>query len=266
MADLNLTVLEVINHVLNKHPELAPKIEELAVIAQGKNQQDLHDFREWQQFRNLSNKEIFEKIYAEGHWGKSTDPSDKFYSGSGSRTEDIVSIYIDTISKFLSSLDHKPDVVDLGCGDFFIGSKIRPLCNKYIACDIVDSLIAFNKEKFSDINVDFRTLDFINDALPQAEIVFIRQALQHLSNQDIIKLIPKLINHYHYLILTEHLPLNENYTPNIDKPTGKETRIVKNSGVDLIKPPFNLPILESTKLCEIEISSGRVTTILYRLN
>ena len=50
---------------------------------------------------------------------------------------------------FLLSLPKKPDVVDLGCGDFVIGSKLRKFCNKYIAVDIVDELINFNKKKIS---------------------------------------------------------------------------------------------------------------------
>ena len=49
---------------------------------------------------------------------------------------------------------------------------------------------------------------------------------------------------YKYLVITEHLPdlvyKVENFLPNIDKVTGPDTRIDKNSGVILTKPPFNL--------------------------
>ena len=36
-------------------------------------------------------------------------------------------------------------VVDLGCGDFTVGSKIRPLCGAYVACDVAAPVIAWNQ-------------------------------------------------------------------------------------------------------------------------
>ena len=84
----------------------------------------------------------------------------------------------------------------MGCGDFVVGSKIRSLCNQYIACDIVAPLIEYNKKKYQPLNVDFRTLNLISDNLPSADVVFIRQVLQHLSNIEIKNIIPKLAQNF----------------------------------------------------------------------
>src|SRR5665213_1003794 len=92
-------------------------------------------------YKALTAKEVFTRIYKERAWGKSNDPSDKYYSGSGSRKRDVVEAYIKSIDQFLHSFATKPDVVDLGCGDFSVGSQVRALCANYIACDIVEPLI-----------------------------------------------------------------------------------------------------------------------------
>jgi hypothetical protein len=80
--------------------------------------------------------------------------------------------------------------VDLGCGDFNVGSQLRPYCSEYVACDIVQSLIERNKLKFADRGVEFRALDMASDPLPAGDVVFIRQVLQHMSNAQILALLP----------------------------------------------------------------------------
>ena len=87
------------------------------------------------------------------------------------------------LSNFLNTFPNKPNVIDLGCGDFVIGSKLRSACGKYIAVDIFDDLINYNKVKYSDLQVDFKTLDITKDELPEADICFLRTVLQHLSNE-----------------------------------------------------------------------------------
>jgi len=216
--------------------------------------------------KNSSTQEIFSEIYRKGLWGNSEDPEQRYYSGSGSHDENLTSVYLGNIEMLLRSLPNKPDVVDLGCGDFSIGSKIRQYCNTYIACDIVPELIEYNKRKYGDLNVDFRTLNLITDPLPTGDIVFIRQVLQHLSNEQIGELVPKLPTNYKYLILTEHLPKSTGFAPNINKPTGPDIRVEYNSGIVLTKPPFNLRVLNEKLVCEAKVCNSRICTTLYQLN
>jgi|OM-RGC.v1.008900683 hypothetical protein len=211
-------------------------------------------------------QEIFSEIYEKYLWGKSENPEHGYYSGAGSHDKNITTVYLDNVGVFLKSLPTKPNVVDLGCGDFSVGSQIRPYCNNYVACDIVPQLISRNKKKYADFNVDFRVLNLITDQLPVGDIIFIRQVLQHLSNEQIQKLIPKLHQNYSFLILTEHLPISKSFYPNIDMPTGPGIRIVYNSGVVLTAPPFNLKTLREKIICEPVIAaSGVIRTILYQL-
>ena len=208
-------------------------------------------------------KKIFSKIYEDEIWGKSNDPSQLFYSGIGSHDKVIVSTYIQAVHEFLSTFVKKPNVVDLGCGDFLVGSKIRQLCDNYIACDIVPELIEFNKHKYKTLDVDFRVVDLTTNDLPSGDIVFVRQVLQHLSNEQILKAIPKLCTKYKYLVLTEHLPISHEFEHNLDKPAGFDIRTGIESGLVLTSPPFNLKARNERKLCEV-LYGGIITTTLYQ--
>ncbi len=218
-------------------------------------------------FKNISNKEIFSKIYKEGYWA-SSGPK-QFDSGSGSHKTEIVNAYQDAIEKFLVSFDTKPKIVDLGCGNFFVGSKIRHLCDTYIACDIVPELIEWNIRKYNNLNVDFRVLDITKDQLPEGNVVFVRQVFQHLSNDQIIKVLPKITLKYKYLVLTEHLPTSNNFVHNMDIQTGPGTRHgLPNggSGVVITSSPFNLKPIQTDCLCEALEDNGILRTTLYQLN
>lgn len=220
----------------------------------------------YENYKKLSTREVFEKIYETNAWGRPEDPEQKFYSGTGSHDGLVASTYLNAVRGFLQCLDAKPDVVDLGCGDFSVGSQVRPLCQRYIACDIVAALIEFNKRKFGSLDVDFRTLDLTRDELPPADIVFVRQVLQHLSNAQIKRALPQLANRYRYLVLTEHLPAKEEFVPNVDKPAGPGIRLQLESGVVLTSAPFLLQPRNEDRLCQVEEDGGMIRTTLYTLS
>jgi SAM-dependent methyltransferase len=225
---------------------------------------DYVTLRTEREFSRLTAKDAFTKIYSEGLWGSSNDDRDSFSSGSGSHQAHVVATYIGAVEKFLRSLDKKPNVVDLGCGDFSVGSRLRHLCGNYIACDIVESLIARNRDVYRDLAVDFRVVDITSDELPDGEVVFLRQVLQHLSNELILNAIPRIKSKYNYLVLTEHLPSPNRFAPNIDKATGPDTRLRFDSGVVLTLPPFNMQARQDIVLCQAVVSGTLIQTRLYK--
>jgi Methyltransferase domain len=226
------------------------------------------DYLATNQYKNLSTQQIFTRIYQEGVWGKSAEAGDKFFSGTGSHNSAVVETYVKAVEGFLGSLREKPNVVDLGCGDFFVGSKVRGLCDQYVACDIVEPVISFNREKYRDLDVDFRTLDIATDELPAGDVVFVRQVLQHLPNENIAAALDKIAAKYKYLVVTEHLPALDSFVHNVDKPAGPDVRVGVKSGLVLTSEPFNLRVREDVCLCEVPESSGLggvIRTNLYRL-
>jgi hypothetical protein len=216
------------------------------------------------EYNNLSSEQIFTKIYESGAWGKSEDPARPFYSGSGSDRDDEIAAYFQSVGEFLSSLHVKPCVVDLGCGDFNIGSQLRQFADRYVACDVVPNLIAFNKTKFKDLDVDFKVLDLVEDELPPGDVALVRQVLQHLSNHQISRFVARASSIYNFLVVTEHLPSRSNFKHNVDKLTGAGTRMGHESGIVLTSAPFNLRPKMEKELCRINsVDTGILVTTLY---
>ena len=207
-------------------------------------------------------KAVMRQIYDKHLWGG--DDLD-FYSGEGSHKSKIIKPYIKAVSEFLKSKESKLTVLDLGCGDFNIGKHFIAYSEKYIGVDIVDSLIERNKSKFKADNLEFYCLDISKDKLPKADCVILRQVLQHLSNAE-IKEILNLLPNYKYIILTEHIPIG-NFKPNKDKIASQGIRLKQNSGVDILKAPFNFQVTKEELLHEVilENDKGRITTVLYSL-
>ena len=170
--------------------------------------------------------------------------NEHLYSGPGSYG-DHAKKYVNCINNFIVR-NGINSITDVGCGDFTIGSQItiqNPDLN-YNACDVVKYIIDDNHQKFGSKKIKFYHLDAAKDSLPSADLLTIRQVLQHLSNKEIKKILSKA-NKYKYVIVTEHL-LKDEYVKkyNRDKPTGPDIRLIDNSGVYINKPPFNLSCTE----------------------
>ncbi len=134
-------------------------------------------------------KLAMEQVYEINLWGG--DKAD-FYSGEGSHRPEIVNPYIAAVTAFLTSFEPPLTVCDLGCGDFNVGKELVPHTKKYVAVDIVPSLIARNKETFKAPNLEFQCLDIATADLPSADCAILRQVLQHLSNAEIQSIVNKL--------------------------------------------------------------------------
>ena len=207
-------------------------------------------------------KAAMEQVYALKLWGE--NDSD-FYSGDGSHRHDIVEPYINTLTSFLTSFESPLVVCDLGCGDFNVGKQLVQFTEKYVAVDIVSDLIERNKQKFTDDKLEFHCLDIAADDIPSGDCAIVRQVLQHLSNAEITNTLNKL-SHFKYVILTEHLP-EGHFTPNIDIISGQGIRIKKQSGLDVLAPPFNFKVKEDSKLVSYDLGEekGVIVTALYTL-
>ena len=191
-------------------------------------------------------KDVMEQIYDQSLWGgKEFD----FYSGIGSHDPMIVNIYVKTVTNFLKSHDHKMTICDIGCGDFNIGQHIFKYSKKYFAIDIVEELIERNKIKFKTKNLEFLCLDIANEVLPKADVIIIRQVLQHLSNNEIQQILNRLKT-CKYIILTEHLPVGD-FIPNTNKIASQGIRLKQQSGVDILSAPFNFKVKKEDVLNEI---------------
>ena len=205
-------------------------------------------------------KEVMEQIYALKLWGGTHSD---FYSGIGSHQANIIQPYITAVTTFLTAFKNPLTVCDLGCGDFNIGRTLVKHTKKYVGVDIVADLIKRNRIKFKAENLEFQCLDIAVDHLPYGDCVLLRQVLQHLSNAEIQCIVPKLAS-YKYVIITEHIP-NTDFVPNKDIISGQGIRLKKQSGLNVVVPPFNFEIKEERQLVNIVLNDdkGIIVTTLY---
>lgn len=219
--------------------------------------------------RHKSTEEVFSEVYESNRWGGSKG---KFSSGSGTDDKTIVASYIAMIRKQARIEGFGGSTfVDLGCGDFRVGGQLLPLCSSYVGVDIVRSVIRRNHENFGDTSTKFFHLNIIDDDLPNGDVCFLRQVLQHLSNRQIACVLRK-IEKYEWVFLTEHYPSeNESIIPNKDKVHGADIRVFDNSGVYFSEPPFNLAEHRLSMVLEVpgvglwkDHDQGVIRTFLYK--
>lgn len=208
-------------------------------------------------------KDAMKQVYVLKLWGD--DNNSDFYSGEGSHHPDIVQPFMEVVTTFLASFQNPLVVCDLGCGDFNVGKELVKHTKKYIAVDIVADLIAYNKEKFKDDNLEFHCLDIAVDELPFGDCVILRQVLQHLSNSEIQNIIKKLTA-FKFIILTEHIPKGD-FAPNKDIISGQGTRLKKQSGLNLVAPPFNFKVQDEKQILTVVLGDGKgvILTTVYEM-
>jgi hypothetical protein len=213
-----------------------------------------------------SNRAIFSNVYKKKFWGAvSPQNGTPFYSGPGSSDPQIVDPYVEIVKSIFASLPTRKNAVDLGCGDFQVGSKIFDSFDSYTACDVVPELVHFNQRYWRHLPVEFRVVDLVKDEIPTGDVLILRQVLQHLSNDDISKFTQLLPQGFSYLLVTEHLPSKNDFLANKDKVSGADIRLGSGSGVVLTKPPFNLNYKSAKTLLSVPQFGGSIVTTLYEL-
>jgi SAM-dependent methyltransferase len=196
-----------------------------------------HKWRNSRYYKQLTIEQTFTTIYQSRAWG--SVPERPFCSGDGSIREDAVAPYIRLVRQFID--EHRISrLVDLGCGDFSVGSRLIQDGLHYTGVDIVPDLVRYNHENFSSPSVEFRCQNILQGELPRGELCLVRQVLQHLSNEQILRALRSL-RRYRHVLITEHVYAGPGLRQNRDKPQGPGTRIPKRSGVFLESPPFDCP-------------------------
>lgn len=180
-------------------------------------------------------EQIFSDIYKNNEWGGQRGT---FYSGEGTHSPGTL-LYIEKLSAFINNNNVKT-VLDIGCGDFAIMSKILEKVDvRYAGADVVPELIEHHQQHYANEKTSFIRLNAITEELPDADLVTIRQVLQHLSNEQISKILSKL-SKFKYVIISEHILLGDFVVPNLDKIPGPHIRTRFFSSVIIDAPPFNV--------------------------
>lgn len=224
--------------------------------------------REHARNRTRSAEEVFTEIYQHHLWGGTEGQA---HSGNGSVVAQVVAPYVSMITEQSRAQDFAGRrFVDLGCGDFRVGRQLLGLCSSYVGVDVVGALVESHQRQFADERTRFLRLDIARDDLPAGDVCFIRQVLQHLSNNQICAVLSKL-GGYRWVYITEHYPAEgPDVVPNMDKVHGGDVRAYERSGVYLSQPPFDLPARALKLVLEVPgtdlgrgTDAGTIRTFLY---
>ncbi|HVM97415.1 MAG TPA: hypothetical protein VMT89_13555, partial [Candidatus Acidoferrales bacterium] len=95
-----------------------------------------------------------------------------------------------------------------------------------------------NNSRFGSENIRFARCDLAVDALPAADFCLVKQVLQHLSDAEILAVLPKLDVYEHVIIVDGCLIGHETPGINTDIPTGG----FRSGGLYLEAPPFHCSV------------------------
>ena len=153
----------------------------------------------------------------------------RVHSGHGS-SESATRFLRAELLRLLSDLGVR-SMLDVPCGDFN-WMRLLDLPVDYFGADIVPQLIEANQKKYSRPGRAFGLLDAVKDPLPRADVVFSRDLLVHLSEQDIRSALRNIFDSgATYLVTTTFTSRGKN----VDIPTG-QWRVL-----NFQRPPFFFP-------------------------
>jgi len=153
-------------------------------------------------------KNTFTHIFANNLW-----ESAESVSGLGSElkhTKNLTQQLLSLITKYKIK-----SILDIPCGDYNWMRNVDMEGVRYMGADIVERLIENNTRNYP--GVDFRALDLTQDPLPRVDLVFVRDCLVHLSNENIFKALENIKKSKSKYLLTTSFP---GTNTNADVPDG----------------------------------------------
>lgn len=129
------------------------------------------------EFQGLSTTERFELIYHSNRWG---DPDSR--SGQGSNLSETAQVRA-RLPELLDELKVST-ILDAPCGDFHWMQTVE-FSAHYVGVDIVAELVEENTARYGSEHRRFICADIARDGLPSADLILCRDALVHLSFEDV---------------------------------------------------------------------------------
>jgi SAM-dependent methyltransferase len=137
----------------------------------------------------------FSRIYDEDAWNGG--------SGAGS-AEDATTFYREVIENLCRARDVR-SVLDIGCGDWQLGSLVDWSQVRYVGVDVVPSVIEANRQRYARPGISFEVADARQGELPDADLLLAKDVLQHWPNGDVATFLDAHLRRYRYVLLTNDI-------------------------------------------------------------
>tara|TARA_X000000368_G_scaffold253014_1_gene200020 strand:- start:1775 stop:2476 length:702 start_codon:yes stop_codon:yes gene_type:complete len=176
----------------------------------------------------INKNKKFSYIYKSKYWKGSGDGS---LSGAGSNENTTHNIKLE-LQNFFNQKKIQ-SILDIPCGDWKWMSTMNFQHVNYIGCDVVEEMIEDNSKLYESDNIKFIVKSLIDDDLPKADIIIVRDLLVHLDTSDILKCLANIKrNNFKYIAITNYPTLKSQHK---DKLLGDKWR-----PINLSKEPFSL--------------------------
>lgn len=129
----------------------------------------------------------FGEIYSSGAWGDGVRVPRSGPNSDPQAAKPYVDFVCDVIDRCRVS-----SVVDIGHGDWQMWPRNAFKDVHYAGFDIADGLSTRVQANFGTPTCTFRQLDAVVSPLPSADLVLIKDVLQHLCNEDVAAILGKL--------------------------------------------------------------------------
>ncbi len=165
--------------------------------------------------------EIFGQVYAMTRWGHG--------SGNGSHPAST-SNYRIFLERFIGSNQIR-SVLDVGCGDWQSSRFINFGTARYLGFDVVKKLVEHNQTSFSSDAVEFAVMPDDPRRLPPADLIIIKDVLQHLPDDQIMFYRDHVLPKYRFCLITNSFAAI-NYKHNVNIGIGEFRTL------NLLAPPY----------------------------
>ncbi len=161
---------------------------------------------------------LFKEIYADRRGG---------YGSGGGSGEDTCWPYLRLVERILAQYQPRT-VLDIGCGDGQVASRINWGMTWYIGMDVTQEPLDMHNSRWRPDQLILG--DALEDELPNADLVLTKEATQHMDLASIHKLLGRLRKYQRVI-----------HTSVVDSVTNCEIEPGQCRTVDLMQPPFSLP-------------------------
>jgi SAM-dependent methyltransferase len=174
--------------------------------------------------------EVFGAIYETDRWQGG--------SGAGS-TASASAPYRHVVQRLLASVEVR-SVVDVGCGDWQVGSLIDWAGVRYTGLDVVGSVVEADARRFGSRGIRFEQADVRISPPPRADLLLIKDVLQHWPNGDIQLFLSRTVPRYRYALITNDIA-SVHYPGQVNE----DIEMGASRALDLLAPPFDLHAVAS---------------------